>query len=75
MERLFENKKPWRLFTRPEIIKITKRDCLKCRFSAGSFTDNDQMMLTCDYILIMKHSRPCQPGQCRETGVFEEAME
>lgn len=71
MERLFINKKPWRFFGRAEIIKITKRDCIQCKFSAGSITETNQAGVTCDYITIMKHSRPCQPGQCRKAGVFE----
>lgn len=71
MKRLFEKVKPWRMFKQPEILNITRRDCMKCRYAIGSSLEDNKAQITCDYIRIKGCSRPCQPGQCRETGVFE----
>ena len=58
--------KPWSEVTESEINAVIRKDCSKCRYSAASYTG----MITCSYILITGHMRPCRLGECRETGVF-----
>lgn len=63
---------PWSEVTESEINAVIRKDCAKCRYSAASCTGtkNGAGMITCIYILITGHMRPCRPGECRETGVF-----
>lgn len=49
----------------------TKKDCEKCKYHgnmAGALERNNKgpkgKMLTCDYILITGHMRPCPARQC-----------
>lgn len=58
--------KPWSEVTESEINAVIRKDGSKCRYSAASCTG----MITCSYILITGHMRPCRPGECRENKVF-----
>lgn len=66
--------KPWSEVTNDEINKVIMRDCRKCRYSAASVTGSKKgnTKITCSYILIAGHMRPCRPGQCRESGIFKK---
>ena len=58
----------WREKTEREILKIKMKDCKYCKYSSKTESANSAM--TCNYIGITEHQRPCLPGNCREAGVF-----
>ena len=60
--------KGWECKTRREILMIVAKDCSKCFY--GSCVMNGDKS-TCEYLAVTGHKRPCKPGDCRETGVFE----
>lgn len=58
----------WREKTNKEILKIKMMDCRYCKYSSKTESANSAM--TCNYIGITGHKRPCLPGNCRAAGVF-----
>lgn len=60
--------KGWECKTRREILMIVAKDCSKC-FYGSRVMNGDKS--TCEYLAVTGHKRPCKPGDCRETGVFE----
>lgn len=59
----------WQEKTREEIEKIKKEDCKNCAYSLKR---NDQNgYISCNYIDITGHRRPCLPGNCRAAGIFK----
>ena len=66
--------KLWGEVTEDEINAVIRKDCSKCRYSAASVTGlkNGTGKITCNYILITGHKRPCRPGECRENKVFKQ---
>ena len=50
-------------------LKIKAEDCRYCKYS--SKTQSANSAITCDYIGITGHQRPCLPGKCRAAGVFQ----
>ena len=59
----------WREKTEKEILKIKMTDCRYCRYSSKGESQNNG--ITCNYIGITGHRRPCLPGNCRAAGVFQ----
>jgi len=64
-----QTKKPWAEMTEAEINRIKKAQCTRCAYSTRSSTTGMNDM-TCDYIGIVGHRRPCRPDECMERGVF-----
>lgn len=59
--------------TNADVVKIIKRDCIRCKYYAPSFSgsfDSKRRYGVCDYIGYTGHIRPCMPGECREKGIF-----
>ena len=58
----------WREKTDKDILKIKMMDCRYCKYS--SKMQSASSAITCNYIGITGHQRPCLPGNCRAAGVF-----
>lgn len=59
--------KPWELMTSSEILKLKRNQCIKCKYASRFNTDDRNVSaMTCDYVLIMKHSRGCSPINCKK---------
>lgn len=71
MIRQFEKAKPWDAFSVPEINAIILKDCVKCKYAIYGSSERREGVVTCDYSSKQHRSRPCQPGQCRETEVWK----
>lgn len=58
----------WREKTDKELLKIKTADCKYCKYASKMESQNSA--ITCNYIGITGHKRPCLPGNCRAAGVF-----
>lgn len=59
--------KPWEQVTSKEIMKNKRNLCIRCKYSSRFNTDDRNVsVMTCDYILLMKHSRGCSPINCKK---------
>lgn len=57
----------WTHVTSKKITENKRRLCAKCKFSGLINNDYKHVSaMTCDYILIMKHSRGCSPIDCKK---------
>lgn len=71
-----ENRKPYKDLTKKEILDRKEKVCVKCKYSSVTSKRKqkdakDMGYVTCDYILIVGHSRGCDPRDCVEKGIFE----
>lgn len=71
-----KNRKPHKDLTKAKLYKRKSQVCIKCKYSSITSTrkqkdPKDMGRVTCDYILIVGHSRGCDPRDCVEKGVFE----
>lgn len=59
--------------TSADCRKTSKKDCAHCKYACDSSGESSggANVLTCNYIIITGRRRPCLPGRCRESGVFE----
>ena len=69
-----EGRKPWREMTPIEITKLKQAQCIKCKYFAMAGVGNEENVSnkTCDYILIVGHSRGCDPRDCVNAGIFKK---
>lgn len=71
-----KNRKPYKDLTNAELYKRKSQVCIKCKYSSITSKrkqkdPKDMGYVTCDYILIVGHSRGCDPRDCVEKGIFE----
>lgn len=63
--------KPYKFRTDRDLIPIKKENCIHCAYSSMTTSTTNHSEVTCSYILITEHRRPCMPEECRENGVFK----
>ena len=47
--------------------------CIRCRYARTIKPMEEERFVSCDYILMTKHMRPCAGVDCLRKGVFESA--
>jgi hypothetical protein len=57
--------------TQNEVNMIKEKDCISCTYSSNH-NKKYASQITCDYITIVGHSRPCLAGDCRQAGIWKE---
>lgn len=58
-------KTPWSQISSRAICKLKRSQCVKCQYSSGMGVDKHNVSnMTCDYLLIVGHSRGCSPINC-----------
>lgn len=58
--------------TAEDCYRTAKKDCLYCKYSNALNSSKSPTNITCNYICMTGHMRPCLPGKCREAGVFKK---
>ena len=67
------DRKPWRELKSTEIIVLKRRQCSKCDY----YSKRENALSTnasFDYMLIVEHSRGCDPRDCVKNGIFKKKV-
>ena len=66
------SRKPWGELSEAEIREVKMKWCNKCYYRSKINGESCySSSFTCDYILIVGHSRGCDPRDCVEKGVYK----
>lgn len=63
-------RKRWEEMSEREVVELKRNQCMKCVYLSKS-SPSSISNATCDYILIVGHSRGCPPTECVQKGILK----